>query len=48
MTRKSFNIRYVFPVEMGLIILLDLLEMMITWEIHMSFFIELNICGIIS
>ena len=48
MTRKNFNNRFVFQVGMGLISLLTLLETMITWKIHMSFFIEWNIYGIIS
>ena len=47
-TRKNFNNRFVFQVGMGLISLLTLLETVIMWEIHMSFFIDWNIYGIIS
>lgn len=47
-TKKSFNNNKYVSSRMGVISLLDLLEMMITEKIHMSFFIELNSCGIIS
>ena len=48
MTRKNFNNRFVFQVGMGLISLLTLLETMIMWKIHMSFFVGWSIYGIIS